>query len=144
VLAAGRPGRERASPLQYPGLRIGQLPLRNQSGGTSPLDRGQQELGGNRLDPIATQVPVASDRVVHVPRHPLAGASQRGQHPTEPVTADAKLGLDRSLDQATHAERFRTAASPPWGALEPALRQIADVGWDTAAPCPQSTSKTVP
>ena len=59
----------------------------------------QQELGGNRLDPVAAQVLVPFDRVVHVPRQPLAGTCQRGKHATDPVTADAEVSLDVSLER---------------------------------------------
>jgi hypothetical protein len=99
VLSPGRAGHERASRLQYPGLRIGQACSRDQPSGASAFDRTQEKLGGDRLDPVASQVPITLDRIVHVQWQPLAGGSQRGQHPTEPLTADAELGLDLSLER---------------------------------------------
>jgi hypothetical protein len=79
-------------------LSIGRASPGKQPSRASPLNRPQEELGANRLDPVAAQVLVPLDRVTHVPRQPLAGAGQRGQYPTEPGTADAELGLDVSLE----------------------------------------------
>jgi hypothetical protein len=57
------------------------------------------ELGGNRLNQVAAQVLVPFDRVVHIPRQPLASTCQRGEDPTEPETGhNAGLGMDVSLE----------------------------------------------
>jgi hypothetical protein len=83
---SGRQAKHRPSLARQPGRRA------------STLNRTQQEFRGNRLDPVAVQILVPLDRILHVPRQPLASASQRGQHPTKPVPADAKLGLDVNLE----------------------------------------------
>jgi hypothetical protein len=106
------------------GLSIGRISPCNQSGSASALNRTQQELGGNRLYPVAAQLSVAFDRVVHVPRQPLASTCQRGQDPTEPGTANAELGLDVSLELLVgHLGRMT--------AQDPRTSTAAGVSWAT-------------
>jgi hypothetical protein len=62
VQTAGRADHRQASRPQYPGLRIGQTRPGDQAGGAGTIDGSQEQLGGDRLDPVASHFRVSFDR----------------------------------------------------------------------------------
>jgi hypothetical protein len=75
------------------GLHIGPAPSSGRRGAAGAVDGGQQQLSGDRLDPVASVLRVALDRIVHLSRQPLVACGKRGEHPADLGTTDAELGL---------------------------------------------------
>jgi hypothetical protein len=79
------------------GLHIGRAPSSGRCDAAGAVDSGQQQLGGDRLNPVASMLRVALDRVLDLSGQPLTGRGKRGEHPADLGTADAELGLGLGL-----------------------------------------------